>query len=36
MGVATQLPKTGGIAQRAPYEMVDHPEHMRQQAVGAA
>lgn len=36
MGVGTQLPKTGGIIQRAPYESVDHAEHMRQQAVGAA
>lgn len=36
MGVGTQLPKTGGIVQRAPYEMVGHPERMRQQAVGAA
>lgn len=43
MGVGTQLPKTGGIIQRAPYEKVDHvehmrvghSEHMRQQAVGA-
>lgn len=36
MGVGTQLPKTGGIIQRAPYERVRHPEHIRQQAVGAA
>ncbi|MCJ1224213.1 glutamate synthase [NADH] [Toensbergia leucococca] len=36
MGVGTQLPKTGGIVQRAPYEIIGHPEQMRQQAVGAA
>ncbi|MCJ1427406.1 glutamate synthase [NADH] [Sticta canariensis] len=36
MGVGTQLPKTGGIVQRAPYELIGRPEHMRQQAVGAA
>ncbi|MCJ1271066.1 glutamate synthase [NADH] [Lobaria immixta] len=36
MGVGTQLPKTGGIIQRASYERVGHPEHMRRQAVGAA
>ena len=36
MGVGTQLPKTGGIVQRAPYEIIGHPDHMRQQAVGAA
>lgn len=35
MGVGTQLPKTGGIVQRAPYEIVGHPERMRQQAVPA-
>ena len=36
MGVGTQLPKTGGIIQRAPYEIIGHREHTRQQAVGAA
>ena len=36
MGLTTQLPKTGGIIQRAPYEIMGHPERMRQQAVGAA
>lgn len=35
MGVTTQLPKTGGIVQRAPYEVVGKPEVMRAQAVGA-
>lgn len=36
MGVGTQLPKTGGIIQRVPYEIIGHREHTRQQAVGAA
>ena len=36
MGVGTNLPKTGGIVQRAPYEIIGKPEKMRQQAVGAA
>lgn len=36
MGVGTQLPKTGGIIQRAPYEIIRHGEYTRQQAVGAA
>lgn len=35
MGVGTQLPKTGGIVQRAAYGVVGHPERMRQQAVAA-
>ena len=35
MGVGTQLPKTGGIVQRAPYETVGFPEKMKAQAVGA-
>ena len=35
MGVGTQLPTTGGIVQRAPYEIIGHPERMRQQAVAA-
>ena len=35
-GIATQLPKTGGIIQRIPYEKIGHREHTRQQAVGAA
>lgn len=35
-GIATQLPKTGGIIQRIPYEKISHREHPRQQAVGAA
>lgn len=36
MGVGTQLPKTGGIVQRAPYEILGHPERTRQQAVVVA
>ena len=36
MGITTSLPKTGGIVQRAPYEVMGHPEKMRQLAVGAA
>jgi len=36
MGVGTQLPKTGGIIQRAAYETVGFPEKMKAQAVGAA
>ena len=36
MGIATSLPKTGGIVQRAPYEVMGRPEKMRQLAVGAA
>lgn len=35
MGVGTQLPRTGGIVQRAPYENVGFPEKMKKQAVGA-
>ncbi|MCJ1244278.1 glutamate synthase [NADH] [Trapelia coarctata] len=35
MGVGTQLPRTGGIVQRADYGVVGHPERMRQQAVAA-
>ena len=35
MGVGTQLPKTGGIIQRADYETVGSPEKMKQGAVGA-
>jgi glutamate synthase (NADPH/NADH) len=35
MGGGTQLPKTGGIIQRAPYEIVGHRGRMRQQAVEA-
>ncbi|KAK4695587.1 glutamate synthase (NADH), partial [Lecanoromycetidae sp. Uapishka_2] len=35
MGVGTQLPKTGGIVQRAPYEIIGKPEQMKAQAVGA-
>lgn len=35
MGVGTQLPKTGGIVQRAPYEIIGKPEEMKAQAVGA-
>ena len=36
MGVGTQLPKTGGIVQRAPYEVIGNPEKMKQQAIGVA
>lgn len=36
MGAGTQLPRTGGIVQRAPYEVVGQIERMRQQAVGAS
>lgn len=36
MGVGTQLPKTGGIVQRAAYEIVGHPDKMKNQAVGVA
>ena len=36
MGVGTQLPKTGGIVQRAPYEIIGNPEKMKRQAMGAA
>lgn len=36
MGFGTQLPKTGGIVQRAPYELVAKPEALHAQAVGAA
>ncbi|MCJ1483077.1 glutamate synthase [NADH] [Schaereria dolodes] len=36
MGIGTLLPKTGGIAQRAPYEIIGHPDRMRQQAVAIA
>lgn len=35
MGIGTQLPKTGGIVQRAPYEVIGKPEQMKAQAVGA-
>lgn len=35
-GICTQLPKTGGIIQRIPYEKISHRDHARQQAVGAA
>lgn len=35
MGAGTQLPRTGGIVQRADYGVVGHPERMRQQAVAA-
>ena len=35
MGSGTQLPRTGGIVQRADYGVVGHPERMRQQAVAA-
>ena len=36
MGVGTNLPKTGGIVQRAPYEIIGNPEKMRKQAIGVA
>ncbi|CAL8579584.1 glutamate synthase [NADH] [Xanthoria parietina] len=36
MGVGTQLPKTGGIVQRAPYEIIGKPDQMKAQAVGIA
>ena len=36
MGITTQLPRTGGIVQRAPYEIMGKPGQMREQAVGAA
>ncbi|KAL8650003.1 MAG: hypothetical protein Q9210_004081 [Variospora velana] len=36
MGVGTQLPKTGGIIQRAPYEVVGKPDKMKAQAIGVA
>ena len=35
MGVGTQLPRTGGIVQRAPYEIIGKPDQMKAQAVGA-
>ena len=35
MGVGTTLPKTGGIVQRAPYEIIGKPGLMKAQAVGA-
>ena len=35
MGVGTTLPKTGGIVQRAPYEIIGKPDLMKAQAVGA-
>ena len=35
MGVGTSLPKTGGIVQRAPYEVVGKINHFKPQAVGA-
>lgn len=35
MGVGTQLPTTGGIIRRAPYEVLGHPERMQQQAVAS-
>lgn len=36
MGVGTQLPKTGGIVQRAPYEVIGKPDEMKAQAIGVA
>ncbi|MCJ1307215.1 glutamate synthase [NADH] [Agyrium rufum] len=36
MGVGTLLPMTGGLVQRAPYNIIGDPEKMRQQAVAAA
>lgn len=36
MQSATVLPKTGGIVQRAPYEIMGKPEKMRGMAVPAA
>lgn len=36
MGVGTQLPKTGGIVQRAPYEVIGKPDKMRAPAIGVA
>ena len=36
MGVGTQLPKTGGIIQRAPYEVIGKPDEMKAQAIGVA
>ena len=35
MGVGTNLPKTGGIVQRAPYEIIGKPSLMKAQAAGA-
>ena len=34
MGIGTQLPKTGGIVQRAPYEIIGRPDKMEKQANG--
>ncbi|KAI4178465.1 MAG: hypothetical protein LQ346_007436 [Caloplaca aetnensis] len=36
MGVGTQLPKTGGIVQRAPYEIIGKPDKMKATAIGVA
>lgn len=36
MGVGTQLPKTGGIIQRAAYEVLGHPDKALQPTAIAA
>lgn len=36
MGIGTQLPKTGGIIQRAPYEIIGHLDRVRQETAVAA
>lgn len=36
MGVGTQLPKTGGIIQRAAYEVLGHPDKALQPTAVAA
>lgn len=36
MGVGTQLPKTGGIIQRAAYEVLGHPDKVPQPTAVAA
>lgn len=36
MGVGTQLPKTGGIIQRAAYEVLGHPDKAFQPTAVAA
>ncbi|KAL8776574.1 MAG: hypothetical protein Q9213_008219 [Squamulea squamosa] len=36
MGVGTQLPKTGGIVQRAPYDIIGKPDKMKAQTTGIA
>ena len=36
MGFGTNLPKTGGIVQRAPYEIIGDIAKMRAQANGVA